>query len=702
MAFGAWQGTVTVTATGDITISGLTDPKFIMLWGTTLAAAGTSAAADRNSFGMGFGTDRGGTVSQCARCMQSDSSDPGSSAGARLSSTTALFLTCDASGAIDCEIDLVSMDATSVVINVANVDTTASIIVHYLILGGSDLTDALVVNSTTATSSPQDISDPAATFGQPDLVGVIGAKTSGSVGSDPMLSIGWGIKDGNQAVHHWASDDAGSVALGCLQKLGAIYVSSVIPLAAAHDAEAALAASSGWPTNGIRLTWSDLAPNATDHLGLVFLKGTFTKAIDVSTQPTAGSPPVTQDIALSFTPKALITHTLSEVASGSYIVSGTDLGSFAIGGSDGTTEGTSLYMDGDAEATQRVRHRLSTTKSIEMMSGSGTTYTLLAAADAVFQTDNLRLSWTTINATAREFVYVAVGDGAGDALEVAPDTGILTLSGFAPTATITASPSQATLALTGAAPTLRFQASPSAASAALSGFAPTVAAQTAPTLGIVTLQGFVPTVSVRTTAAVGQIDLSGFAPSLAFQSAPSLGQADLTGFTPAVATVATPSPGVLALEGFAPSLGGDVVASPDTGALTLTGFAPAISVRTDGSVGEVSLLGFAPAISTQTTPAQAVLSTVWFAPSLAFATSPQTGTLTLAGFPATVTHTSLAGHGLLTLSGFDPTLGAAVAGATATMSDRALFVATLNERGKWEVRLSDRPLADVRLADRRE
>jgi hypothetical protein len=80
-----------------------------------------------------------------------------------------------------------------------------------------------------------------------------------------------------------------------------------------------------------------------------------------------------------------------------------------MGASDGTNAGSSLWIDDDANTAQRVRHSLATSLPIRMVTQNGTTHTQIANADAIFQTDNLRFSWTAVNATARRYAYVALG-----------------------------------------------------------------------------------------------------------------------------------------------------------------------------------------------------------------------------------------------------------------------------------------------------
>jgi hypothetical protein len=309
----------------------------------------------------------------------------------------------------------------------------------------------------------------------------------------------------------------------------------------------------------------------------------------------------------------------------------------------------------------------------------------LAYSDATFGVT--AVSGTTLVETAPRAV-----PPAPSGTNVAANVAALTLTGFAPTVTVSDNQNAlagiAALSLTGFAPTV-FASDNKAALAgvgalSLAGFAPTVAISNnqsvAAGLGALSFTGFAPTVviGVRALAGVGALTLSGFAPTVAVSNnqtvAAGLGALSLAGFAPTVAVSdnKTVAAGVaaLSLTGFAPSVVIGFRSLAGVAALSLTGFAPTIAVSDNKSAaagaGALSLTGFAPSvvIGVRALAGVGALALTGFAPSVAVSNHkvvlPGVGALSLAGFAPTVVATAnqtvLAGQGALALTGFAPTV----------------------------------------------
>lgn len=173
-----------------------------------------------------------------------------------------------------------------------------------------------------------------------------------------------------------------------------------------------------------------------------------------------------------------------------------------------------------------------------------------------------------------------------------------------------------------------------------------------PDLGALTLTGFAPAIGLPVTAApgVGALTLTGFAPTVGLPVTvnPATGALTLTGFAPTIGLPVTVAPGLgqLVLTGFAPTIGLPVTVTPDVGGLTLTGFAPTISVTQALNVlpgtGDLQLTGFAPAIGLPITlaPGLGALVLTGFAPTItttgALEVVPGSGDMVLTGFAPTV------------------------------------------------------------------
>lgn len=131
------------------------NPAAVILWAVPLAADGTAASY---ALGVGFGTYRGGAVQQRFVTMRgldaATSADNARGAG----SNALLVIQTQSAGAAtrDLEIDLVSMAtgaSSNVILNWANLHTTASVKVFMLVLGGAEVSDALADHLTYPTTT---------------------------------------------------------------------------------------------------------------------------------------------------------------------------------------------------------------------------------------------------------------------------------------------------------------------------------------------------------------------------------------------------------------------------------------------------------------------------------------------------------------------------------------------------------------------
>jgi hypothetical protein len=133
-----------------------------------------------------------------------------------------------------------------------------------------------------------------------------------------------------------------------------------------------------------------------------------------------------------------------------------------------------------------------------------------------------------------------------------------------------------------------------------------------PATGQLTLTGFAPSLTVTANQTVspakGDLTLTGFAPAISVSGAtiisPDAGQLTLTGYAPTVTVtehiIVNPLTGALVLTGYAPTIGQGVTVNPGAGLLTLTGFAPNISVTgnawINAETGQLAITGYAPSI----------------------------------------------------------------------------------------------------------
>ncbi len=305
-------------STGNQTYS-CTDPKAVVLWAVPIAADGTAASW---ALGTGFGTYRGSTVQQRYATMRSLDAQASADNARGAGNDALLVLQTQSAGASsrDLTISLVSMSSTNVVLNWSNLHTTASIRVFMLVLGGSDITDALVDDFTIGTASTTQDETVVAGFGKPNLVFFQGNGGLTDDATSPMQFFGfaeqgqpgrgWGFSmvDGNTASLTGITQRSDRAILPLLTTSASATTSRAI---GRLDTTVA-----NWPTDGFRVLW-DANPGNADVVGYLALRGTFQTASGSNTAPTSGSPTVNQDNSTGTTSVAYVgAGTVGTAASG--------------------------------------------------------------------------------------------------------------------------------------------------------------------------------------------------------------------------------------------------------------------------------------------------------------------------------------------------------------------------------------------------
>jgi hypothetical protein len=403
------------TGTGDQTIT-LADatltPKLVVLWASFDTAAGITDGD--GIFSMGIGTNDAAAIQQGYICLFDDDA-VGTSGCVHDLDTDAVLkgLTSDAidATATDYQATLVSFGAGQFVINFSNAPSVA-LKIHYWVMGGSDVTGARLVKSTTSTAvATQDVTVVAG-FGKPDLLMFMShGYTDLYAQNDARIVLGFGKSDTERAALTMDFEDA-AATMG----LGAWYANNRCMLfmsgSVAIDAEADLSAKASWPTDGFQLAYPDQA-SFVFHFFALAIKGTFTSTIGTAEMLTAGS---TQDLALaSGTPKgALLMAGETALTNDTIDSTATDLGGFCLGGTDGTNEGFAGMVNDDANTTSVASRFHSETKAIarHIAAAGGTAATLDAECDSSISGSNIRLTWNDLAAVAADYIYLLVGEPA--------------------------------------------------------------------------------------------------------------------------------------------------------------------------------------------------------------------------------------------------------------------------------------------------
>lgn len=405
------------TSTGDQTISladsGIT-PKAVILWAAYNTAEGIVDGDGIFSFGMG--TRRGGSTQQFYTCMFNDD-NVGNAVTQNDMNSDAVLKGLTAPGndvtATDYEATLVSFGAGQFVINFSNAPASA-IKIHYMVLGGSEISDAVVSTHALSTAVATQNITVASGFGQPDLVLTAAHNWTGNYNENDTRFMFGAFKSDSERMcmnNDW-QDAAATMALGSWFRTDAMAV--MFGSAQTADGILDVSAKASWPTDGFQIAYDDQLSFAFT-LGCLSLKGTFTATIGNSAHLTAGS---TLDLALaSGTPEgALFYGSQVDLTAGTINTTAADLGGFFFGGTDGTHEGFAGHVDDDTNTTSRASRFHSESKAVarHIADAAGGAATLDAEADSSINGSNIRLTYGNLAAVAADFIYVIFGTGSTD------------------------------------------------------------------------------------------------------------------------------------------------------------------------------------------------------------------------------------------------------------------------------------------------
>lgn len=404
------------TSTGDqdITLadSGLT-PKLVILWASYDTAEGITNGD--GIFSMGLATRDGGATQQgCIANFNDDAAGTSATVHDLNDSHVLRGITSDAieSTAIDYSCTLVSFGAGTFRINWDNAPASA-IKIHYWVMGGSDVTAARLVKTTTSTAAATQNVTVAASWGQPDLLIFMShGYTSLFSQNDARLMVGFAKSDTERAAFMHTFEDAAAT-----MNLASWYRNDACMLflggSTSADAIVDISAKASWPTDGFQLAYDDQASLAF-HFFALAIKGTFTCTIGTAEMQTAGG---NQDLALaSGTPKgALFVASEVPLTNGTIDTTHADLGGYCVGGTDGTHEGFAGMVDDDGNTTSRASRFHSESKALarHIADAAGGAAALDAEADSSISGSNIRLNWGNAPALAADYLYLLIGEAAG-------------------------------------------------------------------------------------------------------------------------------------------------------------------------------------------------------------------------------------------------------------------------------------------------
>ncbi len=375
------------TATGPQAVSGVGfQPKALIFFGNERTADGFATSA---TAAIGFAvsaTKRGShTVTHRSGFAQLSHGDD------------TAFVLAGPSALLNGVFDLTSMDADGFTIDISDLPSVGSIICNYIAIGGDDLTnvDAGSFELDTATG-PQSVSGVGF---QPDCVLFLDTRCAGTFPvTDNVRSIGlgWALSDtqrGAVAIHDNNTNPTQSES---------IQTSTQCIAHSDSGATEYLVDLTSMDADGFTLDVEDAPPSAWQVFYLALKGGSY--AVGAETQATSATTKATS--GLGFSPKGLILAGRNLAAGGSNPDLTNDR--LSLGASDGANEGSVWSQSQDNVGASNGDQSLSRTKVIQHATNDTT---VNAEADMQsFDADGFTLNWTTADATAREFLYLALGD----------------------------------------------------------------------------------------------------------------------------------------------------------------------------------------------------------------------------------------------------------------------------------------------------
>lgn len=394
------------TGTGNQSVTGLdfpdgSAPKIIWLFCGSATATDTFTADWDLSYGVGVSSSK-----RYCFTMRADDNVPTSDTAQGVSSTKIVRLFSDGTGApIDCEADLVSLDAAAggngggFTINVTDAPA-AAYLCGYIALGGDDIEQVDIQEFTVTNTATQDVTSFAFT---PDFLMLLSNRQA-AVGDTTGASIRIGMASSpTDAGCTWAQsdDNAGSEIFKVTELTGQIMAGGFVGTSTSFAVKAALSA---WLSNGFTLSYGTQSTDG-ELVVAVAIKGGRHKVTSL-TAPAATGVQTYSGLGIG-TPQLVHFASVMNTASAAIVRADRGLMVGAASSSDGTEEASLMNTADDANTVMNVNNRFSNTKAVQM----ATIVTLQQDADLnAFAFNEFSLDWTTnADGIAREAIVWAVG-----------------------------------------------------------------------------------------------------------------------------------------------------------------------------------------------------------------------------------------------------------------------------------------------------
>ncbi|OGD31419.1 hypothetical protein A3C91_04765 [Candidatus Azambacteria bacterium RIFCSPHIGHO2_02_FULL_52_12] len=378
------------TATGNQAVTGVGfQPKAIIFFWTRQAVAGFSAF---RSNGVGFAT---GVANQRAVAVAENDNAATSNSGRYRSEANTILMLSSGTPVLGARAAFVSFDADGFTVNWA-VNEARSDIIHYLAIGGADITNATASTFTLATGTGNQAVN---TVGfQPSFVMFLWGFTEALDTASAGLEMGMGFAQGptqQASIMNVSRDGRASNDFKYSQQ----RTDNSILLTNLAGAQDALASFVSMDASGFTVNKSN-APAANTPVFFLALRGgqynvgSFNQPVATGAQTV--SAPGFQPIGLMFSSfNRAASTTLAQEAE------------VSLGSATASTARSNIWAESRTIDPSDTNTYENTTSVLTLATGPGT---IDAQADfSAFTATGFTLNWTTVDATARQIIYVAIG-----------------------------------------------------------------------------------------------------------------------------------------------------------------------------------------------------------------------------------------------------------------------------------------------------
>jgi hypothetical protein len=421
MALSTKSGVLTCPgSTGNQAITGVGfQPKVVLFWCNERAAGGGGDAV------IMFGA----AVSSSARwvhCMRDHDNVTLTDGVVGFSNSKCISTPNFNDTTVKLDADFVSLDADGFTINWTTV--SSGIPVHWVALGGSDITNVALGSVNSGTTNSAGVSVAGLGF-QPNLLFLLASRLSTTAAynngsTNISVSIGVAAAGSTAGIASYNTDDAATDqdSYQYVANDGTIYWNMAEATGAPQGNNAAF---TSFNAGGFTITTGPSGTIANATLGYLAIRTTGGVKVGAAGQKTSTGTQATTGVG--FRPSALLLFgtgcTSLAPAAGAGRVGLTGFMGFA----NATEELAVAFSSTDAAAISESKSSSTQTKAARYVTGA--TPTVVSEADlSTFDSDGFTLDWTTADATARQFIYLALSPSG---FTLAADVGAFTLSGQA-------------------------------------------------------------------------------------------------------------------------------------------------------------------------------------------------------------------------------------------------------------------------------